>query len=159
VRRLDRGVATKAIAHLTEQLAAKYGAHEKKVADHLHRLEADIAAHAAVLTSTGNDSDAPGPVGASTASEPSEDEEPPDEDDASLGVATPDESQRSGSVPLDEDLRQRPTVATLLRRYRVNVLVHHAPQSGAPIVHETNPSYHNLLGRIELGLRDGLPYA
>jgi lon-related putative ATP-dependent protease len=38
---------------------------------------------------------------------------------------------------------------TLLRRYRVNVLVDHAAQQGAPVIFEPNPTYGNLLGRIE----------
>jgi lon-related putative ATP-dependent protease len=35
------------------------------------------------------------------------------------------------------------------RRYRVNVLVDHSTSSGAPVVYEDNPTYANLLGRIE----------
>jgi predicted ATP-dependent protease len=36
-----------------------------------------------------------------------------------------------------------------LRRYGVNLLVDHAGETGAPVVHEPNPTYGNLLGRIE----------
>ena len=36
-----------------------------------------------------------------------------------------------------------------LGRYRVNVLVDNADSSGAPVVFERNPTYYNLLGRIE----------
>jgi lon-related putative ATP-dependent protease len=36
-----------------------------------------------------------------------------------------------------------------LERYRVNVLVDNSGLQGAPVVIETNPTYHNLLGRIE----------
>ncbi len=36
-----------------------------------------------------------------------------------------------------------------LRRYRVNVLVDRSDSSGAPVVHEDNPTYHNLIGRVE----------
>jgi lon-related putative ATP-dependent protease len=38
---------------------------------------------------------------------------------------------------------------TLLRRYQVNVLVDHAKRQGAPVIFEPNPTYGNLLGRIE----------
>jgi predicted ATP-dependent protease len=158
VRRLDRAVAKKAIAHLTEQLAARYGAQQKTV-DHLHQLEADIAAHADVLTGTDAEN---APQGAAdTALQPEqEQEEAAPEEDGSLGVAATDEGgQRSGAVPLDEGLRPRPSIATLLRRYRVNVLAHHSPEHGAPVVREINPTFRNLVGRIELGLRDGLPFA
>jgi predicted ATP-dependent protease len=34
-------------------------------------------------------------------------------------------------------------------RYRVNVLVTHERQAGAPVVFEPNPTYYNLLGRID----------
>jgi len=36
-----------------------------------------------------------------------------------------------------------------LKRYLVNVLVEHGANHGAPIVHEENPTYDNLIGRIE----------
>ncbi|MEZ5965536.1 MAG: AAA family ATPase [Planctomycetota bacterium] len=36
-----------------------------------------------------------------------------------------------------------------LRRYEVNVLVDHGKTEGAPVIYEDQPSYHNLLGRIE----------
>jgi lon-related putative ATP-dependent protease len=36
-----------------------------------------------------------------------------------------------------------------LRRYRLNVLVDHGASSGAPVVYEDNPSYQNLIGRVE----------
>src|SRR5258708_11281521 len=100
VRRLDRAVAKKAISHLTEQLAARYGAQQKTV-DHLHRLEADIAAHADVLTGTDAEN---APQGAAdTALQPEqEQEEAAPEEDGSLGVAATDESgQRNGPLPLD----------------------------------------------------------
>ncbi len=37
----------------------------------------------------------------------------------------------------------------LLRRYRVNLLVDHGRSSGAPVVFEPNPTYQNLIGRVE----------
>ncbi|MCC7484316.1 MAG: AAA family ATPase [Burkholderiales bacterium] len=36
-----------------------------------------------------------------------------------------------------------------LRRYRVNVLITHAPDAGAPVVYEDNPVHDNLVGRVE----------
>jgi lon-related putative ATP-dependent protease len=36
-----------------------------------------------------------------------------------------------------------------LRRYQVNVLVDHSESTGAPVVYEDNPSYQNLVGRVE----------
>jgi lon-related putative ATP-dependent protease len=42
-----------------------------------------------------------------------------------------------------------------LIRYRVNVLVSHKPDEGAPVVSETHPTASNLLGRIEHRIRGG----
>jgi len=36
-----------------------------------------------------------------------------------------------------------------LRRYRVNVVVDHSSSEGAPVVYEDNPTYQNLIGRVE----------
>lgn len=41
------------------------------------------------------------------------------------------------------------------RRYRVNLLVENRETEGAPMVYETNPSYYNLLGRVEYENRFG----
>ena len=37
----------------------------------------------------------------------------------------------------------------LLKRYRINVIVDHSEQRGAPIIFQPNPTYSNLIGRIE----------
>ncbi|WP_404330401.1 Lon protease family protein [Mesobacillus maritimus] len=36
-----------------------------------------------------------------------------------------------------------------LNRYRVNLLVNHKGLEGAPVIYETNPTYHNLFGKVE----------
>ncbi|MGW8194134.1 MAG: Lon-like protease helical domain-containing protein, partial [Desulforhopalus sp.] len=36
-----------------------------------------------------------------------------------------------------------------LRRYTVNQIIDHADSKGAPVVHEENPNYQNLFGRVE----------
>jgi lon-related putative ATP-dependent protease len=41
------------------------------------------------------------------------------------------------------------------RRYQVNVLVDHGSSKHAPVVHEDNPTYQNLLGRVEYGAQMG----
>ncbi len=46
-----------------------------------------------------------------------------------------------------------------LGRYRINVIVCHAPDSGAPVVEEQNPTYHNVIGRIEHRVQYGAMYA
>ena len=42
-----------------------------------------------------------------------------------------------------------PTVTAPTRRYEVNAAICHEPGSGAPVILEQHPTYHNLLGRIE----------
>ena len=49
------------------------------------------------------------------------------------------------SQPQAQQLRDH----ELFQRYRVNVLVDNAGAHGAPVVHEDNPNYHNLVGRVE----------
>jgi lon-related putative ATP-dependent protease len=48
--------------------------------------------------------------------------------------------------------------ASLLERYRVNVLVDNAGTRGAPVVEEANPTYNNLVGRLERKMRLGMAF-
>ncbi len=41
------------------------------------------------------------------------------------------------------------TAGDSLRRYRINLIVDNGDTDGAPVVHEDNPTYQNLLGRVE----------
>jgi len=43
----------------------------------------------------------------------------------------------------------------ILDRYKVNVLVDHSETNGAPVIYEDNPSYKNLIGRVEYQSRMG----
>ncbi len=45
--------------------------------------------------------------------------------------------------------------ASFLERYKVNVLVDNSETKGAPVVEEANPTYNNLVGRIERKARFG----
>jgi lon-related putative ATP-dependent protease len=49
------------------------------------------------------------------------------------------------NLPVPDNLRQSPA----LRRYQVNVLVDSSDARGAPVIYESNPSYLNLVGRVE----------
>ncbi|MCC6457414.1 MAG: AAA family ATPase [Caldilineaceae bacterium] len=57
--------------------------------------------------------------------------------------AKPEAGQLNLAIP--DTAKQTPA----LRRYQVNVLVDAGNASGAPVVYETNPSYLNLVGRVE----------
>lgn len=43
----------------------------------------------------------------------------------------------------------------VLRRYRINVLVSHGDATGAPVIYEDNPTYQNLIGRLEYAAQFG----
>ena len=43
-------------------------------------------------------------------------------------------------------------------RFTVNVLVSNDPEQGAPVIRETNPTYYNLVGKIEYESRQGYLY-
>lgn len=70
---------------------------------------------------------------------------------SSLGEFRTEEEEQS--FPLFWLRRQSQEQAEL--RYKVNLLVDHRETKGAPLVYETNPSYYNLLGRMEYENRLG----
>lgn len=54
-----------------------------------------------------------------------------------------------GGGGMNRSSKSSPEDHPILQRYRVNVLVDHGDTEGAPVVYEDNPSYKNLLGRVE----------
>ena len=56
-----------------------------------------------------------------------------------------EESPKVMGVPVPRSVARE----SLLRRYQVNVLVDHSESEGAPVVYESNPTYNNLIGRVE----------
>jgi predicted ATP-dependent protease len=48
-----------------------------------------------------------------------------------------------------------PELATRLNRFKVNLLVTHAPSSTAPVIYDTNPTYPSLFGYLERRARYG----
>lgn len=57
--------------------------------------------------------------------------------------------QSEGSAPEIVGAMQRQSQAQSTQRYVVNVLIDHSGTKGAPVIYEDNPTYQNLLGRIE----------
>lgn len=64
------------------------------------------------------------------------------------------EEQRSASL-FGIELPGQEEETYWLNRYRVNVLLTHEADGGAPVVYESMPSYNNLLGRIEHRAQQG----
>ncbi|HJQ58059.1 MAG TPA: AAA family ATPase [Vineibacter sp.] len=60
----------------------------------------------------------------------------------------PREAGEGGTPSVPEEL-------SALRRYRVNVIVDHSSNDGAPVDHEANPTHQNLVGRVEHVARFG----
>jgi lon-related putative ATP-dependent protease len=56
-----------------------------------------------------------------------------------------DGSNPAENLPIPDTFKTSPA----LRRYQVNVLVDSSDTTGAPVIYETNPSYMNLVGRVE----------
>jgi predicted ATP-dependent protease len=151
LRALDQQLAQQVIKRSTEALITLY--HDQpRIVDFLQRVADDLSAHADILSqfsgdepSSQNESRSPArPVAAEDGSLDNRDE----------GIERVDRTSDLSEVESSE----RSALAALLRRYRINVLVTHPADSHAPMVHELNPTYHNLLGRIEFGLREGLPF-
>lgn len=51
-------------------------------------------------------------------------------------------------IPIQQQQQQDHGEA-ILRRYQVNILVDHSEATGAPVIYEDNPTFQNLVGRIE----------
>jgi len=64
------------------------------------------------------------------------------------------QSDQSGG-PRGAMTNRTPRDMASLRRYRVNVLVSHDESEGAPVIYEDNPTYPNLLGRLEYAAQFG----
>jgi lon-related putative ATP-dependent protease len=77
-------------------------------------------------------------------------------DDKSAGNET-NEAQNSGTIKRRafEEEEDGEFDEPLFIRYRVNVLVTHAKDAGAPVVFETHPTSSNIIGRIEQRMRGG----
>ena len=56
-------------------------------------------------------------------------------------------AQPNNAMPMPTN--RRLAESPLLRRYRVNVLVDNSNTQGAPVIYENNPTFQNLLGRLE----------
>lgn len=63
-------------------------------------------------------------------------------------LSDPD-ARPEGEPPVNLPVPGGAKVSATLRRYQVNVLVDASGATGAPVIYETNPSYLNLVGRVE----------
>ncbi|MGF1507257.1 MAG: AAA family ATPase [Anaerolineae bacterium] len=66
-----------------------------------------------------------------------------------------DNNQQGGSLPGFLRRASAQQEEALFQRYEVNVIVDHSESEHAPVVYENNPTYNNLLGRVEFAARMG----
>jgi lon-related putative ATP-dependent protease len=62
---------------------------------------------------------------------------------------TSDEQESGMPQMLQGAMQDSSGGSPLLRRYAVNLLIDHSDAKGAPVVYEDNPTYQNLVGRVE----------
>lgn len=62
-------------------------------------------------------------------------------------VDSGEQSDSSESIPFGMSPEQ--SKRAFANRYRVNVIVDHSSTEGAPVIYEQNPTYQNLIGRVE----------
>lgn len=147
IQQLDSDLGQHVVDECSKRFLSGYTDHNH-VGGYVRGMCADIVAHARVLgeqaVSDGATAEASddSTVDTSTASSP----------------ADPEESLAVGDALDLDDMRERIVLSTLLRRYKVNVLVAHDATEHAPIVQEINPTPWNLVGHTEFGLRNGIPY-
>ncbi|HTP09908.1 MAG TPA: ATP-binding protein [Anaerolineae bacterium] len=75
-------------------------------------------------------------------------------EEAHVDIVTHAADFRDGSIEQADAASDQPPVDPLLR-FQVNVLVDHSLTHGAPVVFETNPTFMNLMGRIERDVQLG----
>ncbi len=140
---MNDALARDVVGPLADAMIAAY-ADTNRITEYIHRLASDLIAHATVLMMT--------------AQEAAIEEAPGNHTSTEDGSKEPDgEAARDTLADEGSEGEEPPTVAALLRRYRVNVMVTQRAEDGAPIVHEINPTEARLVGHIEFGLRNGLP--
>lgn len=119
LRQLNREITGYAIRPLLEEIEKRYSDVEG-VTDYLKTVEEDIVENAEALLSQ----------------------------EAGQGQQQQLQARmqpRRGTSPVDGSQ----TESSIVRRYKVNVIVDHSESSGAPVIYEDNPVYQNLLGRVE----------
>jgi len=124
-KELDKEIATYAIKELFNKVREKFS-EEEKVQNFLDNVEVDIVENVQkIMSSQGQQQGQGNPL--------------------MQMMGGGQQMQQSG------DASQNP----ILDRYKVNVLVDHSETEGIPVIYEDNPSYKNLIGRVEYQSRMG----
>jgi hypothetical protein len=77
-------------------------------------------------------------------------------DNASRLLETDEDSEKpAGGPPLPASISKGRADTSLMRRYKVNLFVYNKDSQGSPVIFEDNPTYQNLIGRVEQRARLG----
>ena len=116
---LNNEVARYAISPMNDELREKYTKNEK-IKTHLDAVEDDILKNLQTFMTGGQQGQGEGQM-------------------AQM------QQQQQGILGGDETDMNSPA----MRRYKVNLIIDHSEQEGAPVVYEDNPTYANLVGKVE----------
>lgn len=119
-KELNREITSYAVGPVLEEMRKKYEDNES-VITHMKSVETDIVENAS-----------------SFLQQEGEGQEEPGQSQQTLS------QMHMGTPGQDPDME-----SPALRRYKVNVLVDNSQTTGAPVIFEDNPTYHNLVGRVE----------
>ncbi len=120
LEKLNQEVAHYSISPLFDDLQNRYGGIEK-VNDHLEAVKKDILSNLKTFLSGGQEGRGGGGLMAQI-------------------------QQQQQAIPGEGEIDIN---SQALRRYKVNLLVDHNESQGAPVVFEDNPTYANLVGKVE----------
>ncbi|MFW6080582.1 MAG: Lon protease family protein [Desulfosalsimonas sp.] len=120
IQELNNEVAKYAISPLIEELRKNYGQNQE-TSDHLDAVENDILENLQTFMTGGQQAQQSG------------------------GLMAQMQQQQPGFVSGDETDMDSPAI----RRYKVNLLVDNTDQEGSPVIYEDNPTYANLVGKVE----------
>jgi len=76
--------------------------------------------------------------------------------DAFKNIQQGQQNTQAGDMNLQKGAQQQIAQELAFRKYQVNVLVDNSKQEGAPVIVELNPTYNNLVGRIEKEMQMGM---
>lgn len=124
MRELNREVTRYAVKPLIDEMRGQL-AEVEQVGQYLNAVEEDLVEHARELVASEGDS----------------------RQQQQQQLQRMLQGGGGGSGPGAESPGQTP--ANGLRRYQVNLIVDNSDTQGAPVVHEDNPSYQNLVGSVE----------
>lgn len=155
VQQLDGDLAQRVVEDCSRRFLARYMEHDH-VSAYVRGMCADMVAHAQILGEQASGEAAVASDGNARDAQPLDVDAV---DSSAAGISGEVDETMNFTPDLDmDDLRERIMVSSLLRRYKVNVLVAHEAGEHAPVVQEINPTPWNLVGHSEFGLRSGIPY-